>query len=151
MAMNHELQRYLGVPYKFEHGPQARLGAWVFREGMNCQLLVHLAMQEFYGVSLPAEIGSKEIFKGNGWFYPVDKDTLAVGDVFLFGRQHEVDPRRLHLAVYIGSQENTAVPLLMHATSIEGCVSIWPLEKFLVHDRYRQLYGIRRLVLKSDA
>lgn len=135
---NLEIRDLLGIPYKFENGPS------VPHDGrLNCQSLVH-EVYRCLGISLPVEMLSKEIYEDQVLFDSVDpRIGLNLGDILIFGRPRITDNRRLHLTVYVGNDENNT-PLLIHASGVEGKVSIWPLNQFYETPGYRQLYAVKR-------
>lgn len=114
-------------------------------DGVNCQLLVHLALGFIHGIDLPPAMRSKEIFEDREFFADIPPDATSLGDVFVFGKVDETDLRQLHLAVKIDDDPQTRQPLLIHATSIEGVVTVWPLSRFSSHPRYEKLFATKRL------
>lgn len=142
MAIPNAVESLIGLPYLYENGPMTdnRLP-----EGINCQLLVHLALKLLRGINLPPIMMSKEIFEDQEFFEVISPDIASVGDIFVFGKTDETDYRQLHLAVKIDDDPQTRQPVLIHATSIEKAVTIWPLIQFSSYPRYEKLFAVKRL------
>jgi hypothetical protein len=142
MAIPNAVENLIGLPYRYINGPMAgsRLA-----EGVNCQLLVHLALELLHGINLPPAMMSKEIFEDHEFFEEIPLDTASFGDVFVFGKADETDLRQLHLAVKIDEDPRTQQSLLIHATSIEKAVTVWPLIRFSSYPRYKKLFAVKRL------
>lgn len=139
MAMS-EIEAFLNIPYCFENGPSAPDKD----DGLNCQALVHLFYKKVFGISLPEEMLSKEIYEDTTLFDFVDPEgELRRGDVFIFGKP-EVNHKKLHLAVYIGEKDERGSPLLIHANTVDGKVSIWPRDKFSRNPGYEKTYAVKR-------
>lgn len=142
MAIPSAVENLIGLPYRYENGPLTDSQP---NDGVNCQLLVHLALKLFHGIDLPPTMMSKEIFEDREFFKEIPLDTASSGDVFVFGKADESDPRQLHLAVKIDEDPQTQQPLLIHATSVEKSVTVWPLIQFSFYPRYKKLFAIKRL------
>jgi hypothetical protein len=148
--MRREFSQFIGLPYQYDNGPLATTGKQDIAHGLNCQLLVHLVYQNF-GINLPPHMLSKEIFEDESLFAKVtDPKTMRILDVVIFGPENVKDTRRFHLAVCTGEIDKTADnSFLIHANSIEGEVSVWPLEKFSSKPQYRRIYAIKRCKLNE--
>lgn len=145
MSISLEWGRYLGIPYCFENGPDKVPDlptAW--REGANCQAFVHLLQAEL-GSPLSLDALSKEIFEDDSRFPSVPLDEIEGGEIFLFGREQEKDPRKLHKAICTGLRDEQGNPLLIHSNGVDGKSSIWPLGRFAEVKRYQRLYAIKRI------
>jgi hypothetical protein len=115
--------------------------------GVNCQLLIHLVYQDWFGVNLPQGMWSKEIFEDTGRVFRsvvAEEEPLVQGDVFVFQGQ-KANPKSYHLAVHTGQRDATSDPLLLHASREEDVVTVWPLTTFLKDGLYRQLAAVKRL------
>lgn len=145
MSISLEWGRYLGIPYCFENGPDKVPDlTTALKEGANCQALAHL-IQAALGSPLPLDALSKEIFEDDSRFPSVPLDEIVGGEIFLFGREQEKDPRRLHKAIYTGLRDEGGDPLLIHSNGVDGKSSIWPLRRFAEVERYQSLYAIKRI------
>ncbi len=142
MAIPNAVENLIGLPYLYENGPTTSRHP---SEGVNCQLLVHLALKLLHGIDLPSAMMSKEIFEDREFFVEIPCDTASLGDIFVFGKTAETDPRQFHLAVKIDDDAQTQQPLLIHATSIEKTVAVWPLSQFFFYSRYEKLFTVKRL------
>lgn len=144
MAISHEIQKYIGIPYKRENGPQKVTDrTTVFTEGLNCQLLTHEAVEILTGVRIPVDQLSKEMYENNKLFPHVD-DQLQAGDIMLFGKEKEDNFKKLHVTVYTGEINEDGQPLLVHSNGIDRQVSIWPLSQFEKYKQYKVLYATKR-------
>ena len=142
MAIPNAVENLIGLPYRYENGPMADSQP---TDGINCQLLVHLALELLHGISLPPSMMSKEIFEDREFFAEIPFNAASSGDVFVFGRNIETDFRQFHLAVKVDDDPQAQQPLLIHATSIENAVTVWPLIRFFSYPRYRKLFAVKRL------
>lgn len=142
MAIPSAVESLIGLPYRYESGPMANSQP---NDGVNCQLLVHLALGLLHGTNLPPAMMSKEIFEDHEFFEEISFGSFLLGDVFVFGKAAETDPRQFHLAVKIDEDPRTQQPLLIHATNIEKAVTIWPLTQFSSYPRYEKLFAVKRL------
>jgi hypothetical protein len=138
MAIKTDIEKYLGLPYKFDHGPTNR--PVLLTDGVNCQLLAHLVVAEF-GICLQPSYRSSEIYQSTS--LNVMPNEAIAGDIFLFGRKSEKNPTRLHLAVMVDKTSDNH-PILIHATVLEKKVVLWPLAQFKPEKRYQVLFGIKR-------
>jgi len=137
-----EIESFLGIPYRYHRGPSE--GELSLKDGINCQAFVHIVYRECLGVQLPPSMRSSEIFEDTELFEAIDSSKIPqFGDVYLFGRAGETNPRRFHLAVYVGNENGEFC--LAHATKFGKQSLIWPLSRFHNNDCYERLYGIRRL------
>ena len=142
------------VPYKYENGPLAEVD-W-FVEGLNCQLLIHLAYQEFYEVILPRELRSSELYADTDWLVEKSLETVSEGDLVFFGPSNlnpikdpnNADAKKLHLAMV--SNVNGSVDLI-HARPSSGIV-IDTLEQVMSYRRgkkrakpYEKVFAVKGL------
>ncbi len=136
---------FLGVPYKLRAGPVHLPEDPHLDNGTNCQLLAHAFLLHNFGITLPVDQRSQEMFHNTrGLFREVTYDeSWRCGDLFFFGSAHLTDYRRLHVAIYL-RQEAKGDSLLLHASYKDGAVTTWPLTKFFTEGRYSGLYAIRR-------
>lgn len=147
MTISIEIEQLLRLPYRRDNGPNNKPP--LLTEGVNCQLLTHKVLAILFEVNLPAEMLSKEIFEDQVCFSELRPEEAKLGDVFIFGKQEEQDFRRLHLAVYVDRDNHANTPILLHASGIDGRVSLWPLDKFSQYPRYQKLYAVKRLNYSS--
>lgn len=141
MRHNPELSAFIGLPYRYNHSPTARPAN--VEDGVNCQLLVHIVFEILTGVRLPNTLLSKEIYLDSSQlFLDVQPDQTSIGDIFLFGRTKDQDPTHLHLAIATDINRECG-PLLIHATRVEQRVTVWSLQQFLSHEKYRVLFGVK--------
>lgn len=157
--------------YVFSQGP-ARVRSWddARRDGLNCVALAHLVIRDLFGCPLPAGSQALELFHDLDHFEPVPPaGALRPGDLVWLGTARprvpldEFVPRYQdgellnfadfpvnHVAVCTG--EHAAQDhLMLHASPLEGTTALWPLRRFQDHDRYRVIYGIRRLRVRHRA
>lgn len=146
MAIRPDLIQYLGLPYRYDHGPINR--PKLLTEGINCQLLTHLVIAQL-GICLHPDYRSSEIYT-NTKSLNVSPDKATAGDIFLFGRKLGQDPTRLHLAVMVDKTFDNH-PVLIHATVVEKSVVLWPLARFQSEIRYQILFGIKRFRRSNDS
>jgi hypothetical protein len=129
---------YSGAP-----GKERQVGA---RLELNCQAWVHHDLRSL-GITLPDWVRSKEIYEDETTFFRTvaASETVARGDIFLFGRECTTDPRYFHLAIHSGfyTWEN-GEPILTHATKVDGTVSPWPISQFFREPRYGKLFAVKR-------
>jgi len=173
--MDEIIKSYLDPRFRYvwARGPAVvRSREDALRDGLNCVALAHLVIRELFGRALPASLRSLELFRDDEHFEPIaDGVLLAAGDLVWFGA---ADPRiplvdfvpRFrdgelvnvadfavnHVAVATGRRVN-GHSLLLHASPVNGTNALWPLHRFAEHERYREIYGIRRLrgELRGDA
>lgn len=143
-----EFKQFVGLTYNFSNGPSSINGNKDLKEALNCQSLIHRIYQMFR-IPIPPGLLSKEIYEDKELFFNLPIDNLnvldlAILDVFILGRQHEQDFRKLHLGLFIGEADEMQNPLIIHATAIDRQVSIWSLQKFFNYPRYERLYAIKR-------
>ena len=152
--------------YSFLSGPdivQSKEDAWEI--GINCISLAHLALKDLYDYELPRELMCAELYADREHFIPLeDGEAMMVGDLVWFGIEdpevqvHEFVPHYengslinwadfpvKHVAIFTGEYAD-GDPLLLHSTSIVGTNVVWPLSYFKTYRRYRQLYGVTRLI-----
>jgi len=139
MAIKPDIEKYLSLPYRFDHGPTNRPA--FLTDGVNCQLLAHLVVAHF-GIYLHPSYRSREIYQSERSLNIVSGEAVA-GDIFLFGRRAEENPTRLHLAVMVDKTSDNH-PVLIHSTVVENKVALWSLAQFQSEKRYQTLFGIKR-------
>jgi hypothetical protein len=151
--------------YVWSQGPaRVRSREDALRDGLNCVALAHLAIRDLFGYALPARMQALELFGDSVRFEAVaDADGMEAGDLVWFGvasprvALDEFVPRYdgeelvnfgdfpvKHVAICTGTRDG-GDHLLLHASSAEGTNALWPLRRFGDCDRYRRVYGIRRL------
>lgn len=150
MKEQNDFRTYLNLPYNFRNGPDRKDDPQVKEEGINCQILTHFVLEELTDHRLSADIRSKEIFDDDEQFIPIGtQDGLVHGDIFMFGRKNLKDPRKLHLAIFTGEEDNEGDPILIHATTVEQKVALWPMRQFQLYKRYEILYAVKRFCPKE--
>lgn len=149
------LEDYPGLPYDYTKGPDERAAGHDPREGLNCQFLVHAAIELIFGFKLPPELKSKEIFEPNKYFFNIDDlASLRRGDIAIFARLSRIsylnnelaiqDPQFLHLAVATGRRTRQGSPFFIHASHQRRKVGIWSLDQFAHSRSQYELVGLRR-------
>lgn len=141
-----ELHALLGKPYNYYNGPSES-----DTEGINCEKLIHIAYRDRFGIVLPTMLRAAELYYDQNIFRSVafNKEPLREGDIFCFGSprmrsQEEFDATKLHVAYCIGEGElHEGLPIL-HATFVDGRVSIWPFGRFSTKRRYAELFRVKR-------
>lgn len=140
------IQPFVGLPYEKSNGPFLLHNEnFDPKEGVNCQLLIHLLYRERLGIELPIGMWSKEIYEDNMFFESINKTiSLREADIFVFtSEDNKSDPTKYHLTYFTGIIEDEQ-PLLIHANFL-GTSEIWPFERFIRLKRYRELVAIKRL------
>lgn len=138
-----QIEHLIGVPYNYRNGPDVVESGSLSEDGVNCQLLVHLALRALKGCNLPHTMKSKELWEDQHHFRDViPPERYEPVDVFLFGRTGEMNPKKLHPAVCVAIGDE---PLLLHATVVTQAVSLWLLREFSRHERYQRLFAVKRL------
>lgn len=157
----------LGFKHQRWSGPaEVRTEVDAKRLGINCVALAHLAINQEFGVSLPASLHCWEMFNNHDLFTDVlSVDDLRRADLFWFGPDQpdsvieDFRPIRgengllrnwgpiKHVAIYTGQRQGSD-PLLLHATKSGGTEEsvIWPLSEFAGYPRYGKVFRISRLV-----
>lgn len=151
--------------YVFSQNPaRVRSKSDAIAAGLNCIALAHLVIADLFGFQLPAELQSLELssddahFESLGW--PTD---LASGDLIWLGTNQplidlaEFTPRYdgnnllnfnefpiNHVAIATGERREGDA-LLLHASPIDGTNALWPLHRFIEHERYGRIYKVMRL------
>lgn len=161
------MRRYID-PDRFRYsvlqGPdKVRCEADARANGLNCIALAHLVLRD-RGIALPPELNFYELYLDETYSATVSKDAMEPGDPVWFGLANpsipidefvpEYDNGFLvnwqdravkHVAINTGD-EQAGVPLLLHATDVEGTNTIWPLHQFQEHTRYERIYRVSRVV-----
>lgn len=134
----------------------------VEEEGLNCQLLVHLVLEEL-GFSLPKWMRSSELFADEVFLQTLLKRTVASeklhllqlppareGDIWFFSNNgtstDNYDSRYFHVAV-VSRLEADGSPVLVHARKFKGqdAVVEWGIKEFARSKTYALFQGIRRI------
>jgi len=146
-------------PYQYEHGPCSDKdreidldSLWTI--GINCQLFVHMALEELFGLVVPRDFRSSELFSSAELqdIFRLESDTITEssiqgGDICFFGRSNNSpqkdancsDAKKLHLGVFL---DETTVA---HCCYIAGGVVVQSLQEILAQPRYQTLYAVRRI------
>lgn len=134
----------------------------VEQEGLNCQLAVHIILEEL-GYSLPKWLRSKEIFEDEIFLETVFMYHCAttdlsieifqnsrVGDICFFSntgtRSDDYDPKYFHMAVI--SDFSGGEPVFSHArksNSDPDAVIDVPLQRMKKSKKYKLFHGVRRV------
>lgn len=152
---------YNGVKYQYENGPVSKAAPNWFVEGLNCQLLIHLAYQQFFEITLPQVLRSSEMYADQEWF--VEKDLSLItsingireGDLVFMGPKslnpqrssNDEDAKLLHLAM-VANISSEGIELI-HARPYQGII-IEPMEKVMNLRRgskrpYEKVFAVRGL------
>ena len=134
--MNFEI--ITGFRYNRSNGP---LTSWetAVGQGVNCQWVVHKFYKEKFGIELPKDLLSKELFQDSKFFVNIDLDEqpLNMGDILIVSRTQQAKPEKLHLAICLDNEQ------VLHATSFDKQVSIWSMSKLF--ENYRKMWAVKRL------
>lgn len=151
---------FSGLKYNFDNGPLVTSYEQVEQEGLNCQLLLHMFLEEV-GLALPKWLRSQELYLDTDFTEFVSKEVrnltletnlqlpeLRVGDIFFFSGKQETPPMFYHLVVVSGFFSDGS-PILLHAVSrkdpSKDAVTEWNLKKFQKSNRYMWLHGVKRV------
>ncbi len=164
--MDPVVQKYLNAEFKYEftQGPDnAHTFELAVVDGINCISLAHFMLKELFGVTLPTNFKSLELYKDTEYFDDVsDVESMKLGDLVWFGlsdppiKLDEFEPDYKdgellnwhdfpvrHVGIYTG--DKTSDFEILHATPVDNTVTVWPLQKFQDYEKYKQIYGVRRL------
>lgn len=135
MALSPEIQKYIGIPYKFKHGPkEVQDLETAYRIGINCLGIVHLLRKDSGKPPFPPHMLSKEIYEDTKFFDSIGGDEeFETGDIFVFKRKtNGENPEQYHVAHYLGKNDD-GQHTFIHASSFDKnkASSIWTLEEFL--------------------
>jgi hypothetical protein len=159
--------RYLDPAFRYaksQNPALVRCRDDALRDGLNCVALAHLVIRDLFGYMLPAHLQALELVRDLEHFEPVpDPEHMQAGDLVWLGvdrprvEQEEFVPQYdgdelvnrsdfpvTHVAICTGTRDDDN-HLLLHASFADGTNALWPLRRFRDHDRYRRIYGIRRL------
>lgn len=138
-----QIDHLIGVPYNYRNGPDVVESGSIPEDGVNCQLLTLLAIWALKGRVLPPTMKSKELLEDQQYFRDiVPPESYELVDVFLFGKAHQTNLKKLHPAVCVAIEDE---PLLLHATAVTQAVSLWSLREFSRYERYQRLFAVKRL------
>ena len=155
--------------YDFLQGPDKVTGILdARRNGVNCVALAHLAMADLFDPQPPlaSELMCFELLMDIERFEVVENiEEIIEGDLVWFGRANPrfglnefvpnlasgqmlnwADCPLNHVAISTGACDESGDPFLLHASPTDGTNAIWPLSRFLEHERYKEIYGIKRFV-----
>lgn len=146
-------------PYQYEHGPcldtEKNLdldSLWTI--GINCQLFVHMALEELFGKVLPREYRSSELYSCSDLqdIFRLESGTITIsgvqaGDICFFGRSNQFPKKdtncpaakRLHVGLFLDDST------VAHCCYVAGGVVVQPLQEILEQPRYKSLYAVRRI------
>lgn len=154
MSLQTELYRYTCLDWTYDVNANPTL-AWSKDHAniVNCQSFIHSVYHGVLGIRLPLGLWSQEFYEDRDFFYSVADDVLnnlqnlRLADIFLFGRQHNTNPKLLHLGLFSGEfRENN--PLIVHANMYDKGVGVWPLTVFSQYLRYEKIFDVKRLYPK---
>ena len=166
--MDEPFRSYLDPSFRYvrSQGPlRVRSRADAARGGVNCVALAHLVIRDLFGVDLPPQLQSFELFNDLADFEPVPAGyELEAGDLVWFGTDQPGVPLRdftpryaagelvnfddfpvNHVGICTDSRDDTGDYLLLHASCRDGMNSAWPMRRFGEYDRYRRVYAISLL------
>ncbi|MDH5532932.1 MAG: hypothetical protein OEX81_00705 [Candidatus Pacebacteria bacterium] len=149
---------YSGVKYQYEIGPVSEAAPNWFVEGLNCQLLIHLAYKEFFEVTLPQFLRSSEMFADSEWFSEKGLNEIEEGDIIFMGPSflspkrdpNDEDAKKLHIAMVTSVGLRNEIEII-HARHNKGIIieSLeyvqkvkWPHKK-----PYEKVFGIKGIRL----
>ena len=136
--MNIEIASITSFRYNRNNGP---LTSWetAVSQGVNCQWVVHKFYKEQFGIELPKDLLSRELFQDSKFFITVDarEEQLRMGDILIVSRTKHAKPEKFHLAVCVDSQS------IIHATSFDQKVSIWSTSELF--KMYPLVRGVKRM------
>lgn len=165
--MNEVFLRYLDPAFRYvwsQAPARVRSREDALREGLNCVALAHLVTRDLFGYTLPAWYQSLELVRDLAHFEAVpDRHSMRAGDLVWLGTDRppvsldEFVPQYRgdellnfrdfpvnHVAICTGARDD-GDHVLLHASIVDGTNALWPLRRFDDYDRYRRIYGIRRL------
>ena len=144
-----DLSLFSDLQYNFHCGPLVSFNEATKR--MNCQLALHVALEEFFGLALPKYLRSKELFYNRYFLQTIHRVTQPIetmqefdftqarrGDIFFFSKTATAYARRYHLAVYLGEKS------FFHAVQHHGFV-LWSVDEFVASKHYSFWHGVRRV------
>ncbi|MCB9813611.1 MAG: hypothetical protein H6772_04360 [Pseudomonadales bacterium] len=161
VAPKHLTELFTGYKYEFTNGPLVKSLDQIEQDGLNCQLLVHMALEEL-GFSLPKWMRSSELFEDEVFLETVLKQQISsrklahmelpdsrVGDIWFFSnngtKSDNSDSKFFHLAV-VSQVSQDGMPILLHARKEKGqdAVVEWGIDEFKSSELYRVFQGIKR-------
>ena len=133
-----EIASITSFRYNRDNGP---LTSWetAVSQGVNCQWVVHEFYKEQFGLELPKDLLSMELFQDSKIFVTMDprEEQLRMGDILIVSRTKRAKPEKFHLAVCIDSQR------IIHATSFDQKVSIWSTSELF--EMYPVIWAVKRI------
>ncbi len=147
-TLHYDLSLVTGLGYCYDNGPLLDCLESIFESGINCQLLVHIVLEEVFGIGLDKDMMSSELFADQQTVKHIRTDQTQPGDICFFGPIDlcpEPDPenkaaRKLHLGVVISGEPE---PMVIHAAVGRGVV-IEPVTQIQQAKRYAQLWAVKR-------
>lgn len=164
---------FVGHKYNYAHGPLIET-ADAIDSGVNCQLIIHILLEECLGVGLPKNMRSFELFFDTLYTKAISKNAtiltaceyeqkgltdflhtgeqVAIGDIFFFSwlRSSYSCPKYYHMALV--TDVSSGEPVLTHAVQFGNVeldtVVTWSLTDIFQRPsgRYGRLLGIKRLL-----
>ncbi len=160
------VQKYIDAKYRYDFkASPLRVSSLqsAKKNGINCVTLFHLILKDLYNIKLPSNLMSYEMTNDNNLFEDVSyPEQMESGDIVGFGvkkmKTLEVFRPKFkgkeltnwedfpvkHFAVYTG-RKSKGEPLMLHASSVDGTVSVWALKQFAEYRNYATVYYIKRL------
>jgi hypothetical protein len=145
------IELFGSVPYAYNATPDTLQK----KESINCLTLTQYLLHTLYKwpINPQENFTGKLIFEDTRRFVPASAPFQA-GDIFLFGPAHLQDLHKLHIAVALGINTPTGLPLLIHASNLkpvrqqignQGGIVCWNIQDFFRYPKYQWLYGIKRV------
>ncbi|MFT4532123.1 MAG: hypothetical protein ACI9T8_000133 [Candidatus Saccharimonadales bacterium] len=162
------IERYISPDFNYvmENGPRViRNRKDALLQGLNCVALMHLAIDDLFGVKLPPALDCYELFLDDKYTERVRIGEIAHGDLVWFGpteTSHTIkefspnygacgiellnwgDHPVNHVGICVGTEETG--PQILHASQNEQTNAVWALSEFANHERYVHLYGVDRII-----
>lgn len=149
------LELFGDLAYCYLNGPLVADMEAVFETGLNCQLLVHLALDELFPhlATLPKDWRSSELFADGTRLKWIRAPRYGqAGDICFLGRREwcpqlmveNQDAQSLHLGLLL---EPDPDPWILHASYVAGKVVVERLSEITRHARYQRLFAIKRILV----
>ena len=155
----------VGINYNYHIGPMLDSPNKIDFDGMNCELFVHIVLEEIFGLPLPKSMRSAEIFYSFGLLKSIEVEDLNLpngalrpGDILLFASNLTREPSAYHLGVYLYTDQVDG-PTIGHFSKFASAYTgdnyqspcqVQPLTQILQNPHYQYLMGIRRVIPALD-
>lgn len=164
MDKDHTFDRFFGLPYDYNRGPELANDFETAKLGLNCVALIHIIYKEVFSVSLEPSLRAVELYYPNESFENLDLDSeKRLGDIAFWARDNIKDVLTdyrpgfdeegnligkcpFHLAMYIGENKKNEA-LFIHANCIDKNVGIWTENRIRSYIRYSTVLALKRCKL----